>query len=98
MYAIVETGGKQYKVAAGDVIKVEKLDLNAGETVSLKVLLLVDGDKVVTSTKDNEVVAEVVEHGKSKKLVVFKYKPKKIVRTKQCHRKPFTSLKIVSVK
>lgn len=98
MYAIVETGGKQYKVAAGDVIKVEKLDLNAGETVSLKVLLLVDGDKVVTSTKDNEVVAEVVEHGKSKKLVVFKYKPKKRVRTKQGHRQPFTALKIVSVK
>lgn len=98
MYAVVETGGKQYKVEAGDVIKVEKLNLNAGEKVNLKVLLVVDGDKVVSSTADSEVVAEVVEHGKSKKLVVFKYKPKKRVRTKQGHRQPFTALKIVSVK
>ncbi len=101
MYAIIETGGKQYKVAENDTIMVEKLDNQVGEKVNLNVLMLVDGDKVVNGNpyvKNAEVVAEVVEHGKGDKIVVFKYKAKKNVRRKQGHRQPYTALKIVSVK
>lgn len=101
MYAIVETGGKQYKVAQGEIINVEKLDNKVGEQVKLNVLMLVDGEKVVNGNpyiKNAEVVAEVVEQGKADKVLVFKYKAKKNERKKQGHRQPYTALKIVSVK
>ena len=101
MYAIVTTGGKQYKVCENDVITVEKLTANVGDKINLDVLMLVDGDKVTNGNplvKNAEVVAEVVEHGKEDKVVVFKYKAKKNYRRKQGHRQPFTALKIVSVK
>lgn len=101
MYAIIETGGKQYKVAKDDLVSVEKLDKEVGEKVSLNVLMLVDGEKVVNGNpyvKNAEVLAEVVEHGKGDKIIVFKYKAKKNVRRKQGHRQPYTTLKIVSVK
>lgn len=101
MYAIVTTGGKQYKVCENDVINVEKLDAKVGDKINLDVLMLVDGDKVTNGNplvKTAEVVAEVVEQGKEAKVVVFKYKAKKNYRRKQGHRQPFTALKIVSVK
>ena len=101
MYAIVQTGGKQYKVAQDEIINVEKLDVKVGERVNLDVLMLVDGNKVVNGNpfvKNAEVVAEVVEQGKSDKVLVFKYKAKKNERKKQGHRQPYTALKIVSVK
>ncbi len=101
MYAIIETGGKQYKVAVGDVVAVEKLNANVGDKVNLNVLMLVDGEKVVNGNPyvtSAQVVAEVMEHGKGDKIVVFKYKAKKNYRRKQGHRQPYTSLKIVSVK
>lgn len=101
MYAVIETGGKQYKVAENDVISVEKLNAQVGDVVSLPALLTVDGEKVVAGTPTVNgitVSAEVVEHGKSKKIVVFKYKAKKNVRKKQGHRQPYTTLKIVSIK
>ncbi len=101
MYAIIETGGKQYKVAEGEIINVEKLDKKVGEQVSLNVMMLVDGEKVVNGNpyiKNAEVVAEVVEQGKADKVLVFKYKAKKNVRKKQGHRQPYTALKIISVK
>lgn len=101
MYAIVETGGKQYKVSQGEIINVEKLDAKVGDKVNLQVLMTVNGDKVVNGNpyvKDAEVVAEVVEQGKSDKVLVFKYKAKKNERKKQGHRQPYTALKIVSVK
>ena len=101
MYAIIETGGKQYKVAKDDLVNVEKLDQEVGSKVKLDVLMLVDGEKVVNGNpyvKNAEVLAEVVEHGKGDKIVVFKYKAKKNVRRKQGHRQPYTTLKIVSVK
>ncbi len=101
MYAIVTTGGKQYKVSQNDIITVEKLDAKVGDKVNLDVLMLVDGDKVTNGNplvKTAEVVAEVVEQGKEEKIVVFKYKAKKNYRRKQGHRQPFTALKIVSVK
>ncbi len=100
MYAIVKTGGKQYRVAEGDVLNVEKLDAEIGAEVSLDVLMLVDGENVVVGkpvVADANVVAKVVEHGKGEKVIVFKYKPKKDYRKKQGHRQPYTKLEIVSV-
>lgn len=100
MYAVVEAGGKQQVVAVDEVIKVEKVDANIGDKINLKALMLVDGDKVSfgDDMKNSQVVAEVVEHGKGKKLVVFKYKAKKNYRRKQGHRQPFTALKILAIK
>lgn len=101
MYAIVTTGGKQYKVSQDDIINVEKLDANVGDKINLDVMMVVDGDKVTNGNplvKGAEVVAEVLSHGKEDKIVVFKYKAKKNYRRKQGHRQPFTALKIVSVK
>ena len=101
MYAIVTTGGKQYKVCENDVINVEKLDAKVGDKINLDVLMLVDDAKVTNGNpivKTAEVVAEVVEQGKEEKVVVFKYKAKKNYRRKQGHRQPFTALKSVSVK
>ena len=101
MYAIIQTGGKQYKVSENDVINVEKLDAQVGEKVSLDVVMFVNGEEVVCGTplvQGKTVEAEVVEHGKADKIVVFKYKAKKNYRRKQGHRQPYTALKIVSVK
>ena len=101
MYAIVTTGGKQYKVSQDDIINVEKLDAKVGDKINLDVMMLVDGEKVTNGNplvKGAEVVAEVLENGKEDKVVVFKYKAKKNYRRKQGHRQPFTALKIVSVK
>ena len=91
MFAIVQTGGKQYNVTEGDVIKVEKLPNAVGDKVSLEVLLVSDGAKTVAGTptvKGAEVTAEVLSHGKGDKIVVYKYKPKKNERKKQGHRQP----------
>ena len=82
MYAIVQTGGKQYKAAVGDVISVEKLDAEVGAEVTFDVLLVADGDNVTVGTPVVEGVkatGKVVEHGKGKKVIVFKYKPTAIV-------------------
>lgn len=101
MFAVVQTGGKQYNVTENDVLKVEKLSANVGDKVNLEVLLVSDGKNTVAGTPTvagAQVVAEVVAHGKGDKIVVFKYKPKKNVRTKQGHRQPWTELKIVSIK
>ena len=100
MYAVVETGGKQYKVTVDQLVNVERLDANVGDKVDLKVLMIVDGDKVKAGdeVKKSVVEAEVVEHGKEKKIVVFKYKAKKNYRRTQGHRQPYTTLKIVSIK
>ncbi|HMM32508.1 MAG TPA: 50S ribosomal protein L21 [Clostridia bacterium] len=99
MYAIIRTGGKQYKVEAGDEILVEKLEAEIGAEVSFEVLML-GGEKVVVGTPVVEGVkakAEVLEHGKGKKVVVFKYKPKKNFRKKQGHRQPYTKVKINTI-
>ncbi len=101
MFAVVQTGGKQYNVTENDVLKVEKLNGEVGSKINLDVLLVSDGKKTVAGSplvKGAEVVAEVLAHGKGDKVVVFKYKPKKNVRSKQGHRQPWTEIKIVSVK
>jgi large subunit ribosomal protein L21 len=101
MYAIVLSGGKQFKVSEGEQICVEKLNANVGDKVNLDVLMLVDGEKIETGSPllaGHQVVAEVLEQGKQDKIVVFKYRAKKRTRKTQGHRQPYTKLKIVSVK
>lgn len=101
MFAIVQTGGKQYKVSEGDVISVEKLENAIGDKIKLDVMLYSDNGQVVAGNpvvKNAVCEAEVLAHGKGDKIVVFKYKPKKNERKKQGHRQPFTQLKIVSIK
>lgn len=100
MYAVIETGGKQYRVQEGDVITVEKLNVEAGETVVFdKVLLMSDGKEVKVGTPylDAAVTGSVVENGKGKKVIIFKYKAKKDYRKKQGHRQPYTMVKIDSL-
>ncbi|MCL2370668.1 MAG: 50S ribosomal protein L21 [Firmicutes bacterium] len=95
MYAIVVTGGKQYKVVEGDILDVELLDGAVGAKVDLPVLMLSgDNPKVGKDVGSKTVKAEIVAHGKDKKIVVYKYKPKKNVRKKQGHRQMFTRIKI----
>lgn len=101
MYAIVETGGKQYKVTEGDIIRVEKLAAEAGEKVELdKVLVLGEGADIKVGTpyiEGAKVVGEIVENGKGQKVIIFKYKAKKDYRKKQGHRQPYTMIKIESL-
>ncbi len=98
MYAIIETGGKQYKVAEGDVITVEKLGVEAGQDYTFdKVLVLAkDGDVKIGApyVEGVAVTASVIGDGKEKKVVVYKYKPKKGFHKKKGHRQPFTKLQI----
>ena len=101
MFAIVQSGGKQYKVSENDVISVEKLLNAVGDKIKLDVLLISEDGNVVAGNPFVEGAvceAEVVAHGKGDKIVVFKYKPKKNERKKQGHRQPFTQLKILSIK
>lgn len=101
MYAIIETGGKQYRVQEGDVVRVEKLEIADGETVKFdKVLLVADEEKINVGKPfvDGAVVEAVVENqGKAKKIIIFKYKSKKDYRKKQGHRQPYTQVKIEKI-
>lgn len=100
-HAIIVTGGKQYRVAEGDVIFVEKLDVEAGETVKFdRVLAVIDEDKAAFGTPvvENAVVSgNVVKNGKSKKIRVYKMKPKKGYRRTQGHRQPYTKVEITKI-
>jgi large subunit ribosomal protein L21 len=102
MYAVIESGGKQYRVAEGETLRVEKLVASAGDKLSFDALLFADdggnvsiGTPRVTGVK---VEAEVVEQGLGKKIIIFKYKRRKMYRRKQGHRQPFTALKITAIK
>ncbi|NLY78695.1 MAG: 50S ribosomal protein L21 [Lysinibacillus sp.] len=100
MYAIIETGGKQYKVEAGQEIYVEKLGVEADEVVTFDKVLFVGGETVKVGAPTVEgatVTAKVVKEGRAKKITVFKYKPKKNYRRKQGHRQPYTKLVIESI-
>ena len=101
MYAIVKTGGKQYKVAQGDVLFVEKLEANEGDVVTLDQVLAVAGENGLTVgapvVEGATVTAKVVAQGKAKKVIVYKYKAKKDYWRKQGHRQPYTKLVIESI-
>ncbi|WCZ33010.1 50S ribosomal protein L21 [Corynebacterium massiliense] len=101
MYAIVKTGGKQYKVAEGDLVKVEKIEGEPGSTVALTPVLLVDGADVKSKADDLanvKVDAEIVEHGKGKKISMMKYKNKTGYKRRLGHRQPVTTVKITGIK
>lgn len=101
MNAIIVTGGKQYKVAEGDVVFIEKLDQEAGDTVKFdQVLALIDGDTATfgkPTVAGASVEAKIVKNGKGKKVRIFKYNPKKGYRKRQGHRQPYTKIEIVKI-
>ncbi|MFA5523917.1 MAG: 50S ribosomal protein L21 [Tissierellales bacterium] len=101
MYAVIETGGKQYRVQEGDVLFIEKVAGNEGENLSFdKILLLSNGEEVKVGKPYVEgatVTGNIVEHGKAKKIVVYKFKRKKDYRKKQGHRQPYTRVKIEKI-
>ena len=102
MYAVIESCGKQYKVAEGDIVFFEKLDAEEGKKVTFdKVMLVSDDGKVEVGNpyvKGVKVEGKVVSHGKAKKIIVFKMKAKKNYRRKQGHRQPYTKVEITSIK
>ncbi|QMV84789.1 50S ribosomal protein L21 [Corynebacterium hindlerae] len=101
MYAIVKTGGKQYKVAEGDLVKVEKIEGEPGSSVALTPVLLVDGATVTTDAEKLSKVsvsAEIVEHTKGPKIKILKYKNKTGYKTRQGHRQPLTVVKVTGIK
>ena len=101
MYAIIESCGKQYKVAEGDVVFFEKLDAEEGKKVTFDKVVLVSDEKVQVGNpyvKGVKVEGKVVAHGKGKKIIVFKMKAKKNYRRKQGHRQPYTKVEITTIK
>ena len=99
MHAIIETGGKQYKVAEGDVLFIEKLPQEAGDAIKFDKVLAILGDapKFGAVVEGASVDASVVKNGKGKKVVIFKYKPKKGYRLRQGHRQPYTKVEIKKI-
>ncbi len=100
MYAIIATGGKQYKVAEGDIIFVEKLNAATGDTVTFDDVVVVNNDKDILcgdKVANAKVTAEVVGEGKSKKVIVYKYKRKTGYHKKQGHRQPYTKVEIKAI-
>jgi len=100
MYAVIKTGGKQYKVSEGDLLKVEKLEGAVGDTIELSEVLMVGGEEVKIGTPllpGAKVKAQIVEQGKDKKILVFKSKRRKNYRKKYGHRQPITRLKITGI-
>ena len=102
MYAVIESCGKQYKVAEGDVVFFEKLDTAEGKKVTFDKVILVSDEKGVKVgnpyVKGVKVEGKVVSHGKGKKIIVFKMKAKKNERKKQGHRQPYTKVEITAIK
>jgi large subunit ribosomal protein L21 len=100
MYAIIKTGGKQYRVQQGDELRVEKLDAKVGDKVVFDQVVAVGGDKLVVGTPLVEgyaVKAEVLEQGKADKVIIYKYKAKKDYRRKNGHRQPYTLVKVTGI-
>ena len=102
MYAVIKTGGKQYKVQENDVLFIEKLDVEAGQTVTFDEVVSVGGDDGFKAgapfVEGASVTATAVKNGKAKKITVFTYKPKKNEKRKMGHRQPYTQVKIESIK
>lgn len=100
MYAIIKSGGKQYKVEKDMRVKIEKLDAKVGDKISLDCILVVDSKENMILAKDAATVkveAKVIKQDKAPKVVVFHYKPKKQIRKKQGHRQPFTEIQITNI-
>ena len=100
MYAVIETGGKQYKVQQGDVVFIEKLDAEEGAAVTFDKVLVVGGDDLKVGAPYVEgatVTATALKQGKAKKIIVYKYKPKKGYHKKQGHRQPYTKVEITAI-
>ncbi len=98
MYAVIQSGGKQYKVIPGKVVRVEKLNLEEGKRVEFDRVLAVNNDETTTLgnpvVRNAKVIGTVLENGKAKKVIVFKYKRKKQYRVKRGHRQPYTAVQI----
>jgi large subunit ribosomal protein L21 len=101
MYAVIKTGGKQYRVSPGDLVKVEKMTGNVGDSIAFdKVLLTSDGEDVNLGNpylEDVKVTGQITAHGRNKKVVVFKYKKRKGYRKTRGHRQDFTLIKIENI-
>lgn len=100
MFAIIKTGGKQYKVSEGDIIKVEKIEAKSGDKIEFDQVLMVAGDDVKVGSpvvEGAKVQAEVLDQKKNKKVVIFKFKAKKNYRKKKGHRQPYTLVKIEKI-
>ena len=100
MYAVIRTGGKQYRVAQGDRLRVEKLPGEPGSKITFEEVLMIGGDKVSVGAplvKGAKVSAEIVAQERAKKVIVFKFRRRKNYRRKRGHRQPFTELKITDV-
>ncbi|NLB52462.1 MAG: 50S ribosomal protein L21 [Syntrophomonadaceae bacterium] len=102
MNAVMKTGGKQYKVSEGNILKVEKIDAEVGDKITFdEVLFLTDGEGNVKVgnpvVSDAKVIAEVIQQGRDKKVIVYKYKRRKNYHKKQGHRQPFTKIKIEKI-
>lgn len=100
MYAIIKTGGKQYRVQEGDEFKVEKLEAEVGSKVVFDEVVAVGGDKLIVGSPlvaDYSVEAEVLEQGKNDKVIIYKYKAKKDYRRKNGHRQPYTLVKVTGI-
>lgn len=101
MYAIVRTGGKQYQVACGDQVRVEKLEGNIGDSIDLSdVLMVVDGDSIKVGQpvlENAKVTAKIAEQGRAKKIIIFKKKRRQGYRLKRGHRQSYTALKIEAI-
>jgi large subunit ribosomal protein L21 len=102
MYAVFKTGGKQYKVAQGDKLRIEKLPANVGETVTFEEVLLIGGGEAIKIgaplVAGAKVEAKIVAQDRAKKIIVFKFRRRKNYRRKNGHRQPFTALEITGIK
>lgn len=100
MYAVIQTGGKQYKVLSGDVIRVEKLNAAPGDSVTFDQVLMIGGEETLIGTptlKEAKVTGTVIDNGKADKLTIYKYKRKSGYHKKSGHRQSYTEIKIDSV-
>jgi large subunit ribosomal protein L21 len=101
MYAVIRTGGKQYRVSEGERLRVEKLDGQVGESLQFDQVLMLGGEKVQIGTplvSGAQVTAQIIAQDRAKKIIVYKYRRRKNYRRKAGHRQPYTELKVTAIK